>query len=128
MFCFIKLTQRAKRKLSIDFQIQGTLPKIQMIRSRASTSNKYLNKKKSVTQPLKYNQKSPKTVFKPITNDFQFFKLQTSEKRPQEAKYFQGTPKKQLIKLPSLEFSVSGFETTDVEKEDLFLFAYAKQQ
>ncbi|CAD8202500.1 unnamed protein product [Paramecium octaurelia] len=130
MSFFINLPQSTKRALSIDFQIQAVSPKIKLIRSRAFTFNKSNLKKNSHTISPRINLRSPKIILKPIAHDFQFFKLQNclNDSPLQDKKLPKCTPKKQFKLQPTLDFSVSGFETTDVELEDFLLSSYVKKQ
>ncbi|CAK60789.1 unnamed protein product (macronuclear) [Paramecium tetraurelia] len=138
MSFFINLPQSTIRALSIgifvnqelDFQIQEVSPKIKLIRSRAFTFNKSNLKKNSYTISPRSNLRSPKIILKPIAHDFQFFKLQSclNDSPILDKKLPKCTPKKQFKLQPTIDFSVSGFETTDVEMEDFLLSSYVKKQ
>ncbi|CAD8195921.1 unnamed protein product [Paramecium octaurelia] len=133
MSCFIKLTQRTKRTLSIaDFQIQGYLPKVQLAKSRAYTynnKNQITNNSKTISS--KINSISPKVISRPVMNDLHFLKLQNCKRASplKELKMTEkSTNKKTLHKQPSFDFTLSGFQTMDEEREDCFLQSYVRKQ
>ncbi|CAK58195.1 unnamed protein product (macronuclear) [Paramecium tetraurelia] len=134
MSCFIKLTQRAKRTLSIeaDFQNQGYLPKLQLAKSRALTcNNKNYIAKNSKSISSKINSITPRVISRPVINDFHFRKLQNCRKATplKELKMIEkSTNKKTVQKKPSLDFSLSGFQMMDIEREDCFLQSYVRKQ